>query len=322
MNTKFYGVALAVICTLPVGVHAQSAWPNKPVRIVVPYAPGGTTDYAARQIAAKLSEQTKQTFYVENKPGASGTIGTSFVAKAAPDGYTLLANDTTYTMLPSLFAKLPWNYDTDIVPVTTIAQTPVVLIVGATSPHKSLSELIAYAQKNPDKLNFGSGGSGSSTHLAAEVFKKEAKAPIMHVPYKGAGEAMLGLISNQVDLLVTASPTAVPQVKGGKVRALAVTGEQRLASLPDVPTFKEAGLANYNVNNWFGLAAPKGTPKEVITKLHGLVNQALEDKGMRDQFAQQGAQAGGISPEQFSDLIRRDAALWRAAAKDAKVQPE
>lgn len=325
MKTTFHTLALAALAALsalPVAGHAQTAWPEKSVRIVVPYVPGGTTDYAARQIAAKLSEQTRQTFYVENKPGASGTIGTSFVAKAAPDGYTLLANDTTYTMLPSLFAKLPWNYDTDIIPVTTIAHTPVILIVAANSPYKSLNELIAHAQKNPDKLNFGSGGSGSSTHLAAEVFRKEAKAPIMHVPYKGAGEAMLGLISNQVDLLVTASPTAVPQIKGGKVRALAVTGEQRLSSLPDVPTFKEAGLPSYSVTNWFGLAAPKGTPKEVIVKLHALVNKALEDKGLRDQFAQQGAQVGGMSSEQFSDLVRRDAALWRAAAKDAKIQPE
>lgn len=322
MIAKFQAVALSVVCALPAGAFAQASWPDKPVRIVVPYAPGGTTDYAARQIAAKLSEATKKTFYVENKPGASGTIGTAFVAKSAPDGYTLLANDTTYSMLPSLFAKLPWDYDKDIVPVTTIAQTPVVLIVGASSPYKSLSDLIGHAQKNPDKLNFGSGGSGSSTHLAAEVFKKEAKAPIMHVPYKGAGEAMLGLISNQVDLLVTASPTAVPQIKGGKVRALAVTGEQRLASLPDVPTFKEAGLPSYGVNNWFGLAAPKGTPKDVIAKLHALVAKALEDKGLRDQFAQQGAQPGGISPEQFSDLMRRDAAMWRAAAADAKIKPE
>lgn len=322
MIAKLSSCVFAVACALPLAAVAQGAWPERPVRIVVPYAPGGTTDYAARQIAAKLSEQTKQTFFVENKPGASGTIGTSFVAKAAPDGYTLLANDTTYTMLPSLFAKLPWNYDNDIVPVTTIAQTPVILIVGASSPYKNLGDLISYAQKNPDKLNFGSGGSGSSTHLAAEVFKKEAKAPVVHVPYKGAGEAMLGLISNQVDLLVTASPTAVPQIKGGKVRALAVTGERRLPSLPDVPTFKEAGLPSYAVNNWFGLAAPKGTPKEVIIKLHALVNKALEDKGLRDQFAQQGAQPGGIPPEQFSELIRRDAALWRAAAKDAKVQPE
>jgi tripartite-type tricarboxylate transporter receptor subunit TctC len=322
MIEKLTTLALIGVCAFPVGAIAQTAWPDKPVRIVVPYAPGGTTDYAARQIAAKLSEQTKKTFYVENKPGASGTIGTSFVAKASPDGYTLLANDTTYSVLPSLFARLPWDYDNDIVPVTTIAQTPVVLIVGASSPYKTLSDLIGHAQKNPDKLNFGSGGSGSSTHLAAEVFTKEAKASITHVPYKGAGEAMLGLISNQVDLLVTASPTAVPQVKGGKVRALAVTGEQRLSSLPDVPTFKEAGLPSYGVNNWFGLATPKGTPKDVIAKLHGLVGKALEEKSLRDQFAQQGAQPGGIPPEQFSELIRRDAAMWRAAAKDAKIKPE
>jgi tripartite-type tricarboxylate transporter receptor subunit TctC len=301
---------------------AQSTWPDKPVRIVVPYAPGGTTDYAARQIAQKLTEQTRQSFYVENKTGASGTIGTDLVAKAAPDGYTLLTNDTTYAMLPSLFAKLPWDHASGLVPVTTIAQTPVVLVVGNASPFKTLAELVAYAQKNPGKLNFGSGGPGSSTHLSAELLKKEGKLFITHIPYKGAGEAMLGVVSGQVDLLVTASPTAIPQIKGGKLRALAITGDKRLASLPDVPTFKEAGLRGYTVTNWFGLAAPKGTPPAIVDKLQAEIKKALADPALRERFAQQGAQPGGMSPADFAAFIKQETVIWGGVAKLASVKPE
>jgi tripartite-type tricarboxylate transporter receptor subunit TctC len=301
---------------------AQTAWPERPVRIIVPYAPGGTTDYAARQIAQKLTEQTKQSFYVENKAGASGTIGTDLVAKAAPDGYTLLTNDTTYAMLPSLFAKLPWDHAGGLVPVTTIAQTPVVLVVGVNSPYKTLAELLAFAQKNPGKLNFGSGGPGSSTHLSAELLKKEGKFFMTHIPYKGAGEAMLAVVSGQVDVLVTASPTAIPQVKGGKLRALAITGDRRLPSLPDVPTFKEAGLRGYTVTNWFGLVAPKGTPPEVVNKLQAEVKKALSDPALRERLTQQGAQPGGISPADFAGFIKQETMIWGAVARLAGVKPE
>ena len=313
------GLLLASLAAL---AQAQSAWPEKPVRIVVPYAPGGTTDYAARQIAQKLTEQTRQSFFVENKAGASGTIGTDLVAKSAPDGTTLLTNDTTYAMLPSLFARLPWDHANGLVPVTTIAQTPVVLVVGANSPFKTLQELVAHAQKHPAQLNFGSGGAGSSTHLAAELFKREGKVFITHIPYKGAGDAMLGVMSGQVDLLITASPTAIPQVKGGKVRALAVTGDKRLAGLPDVPTFREAGLPSYTVTNWFGLAAPKGTPPEVVARLQGEVKKALADPALRERFAQQGALPGGMAPADFASFIRQETQIWGAVARIAGVKPE
>jgi tripartite-type tricarboxylate transporter receptor subunit TctC len=315
-------IAAALATSPPAGAQTPAAWPAKPVRIIVPYAPGGTTDYAARQVAQKLTEQTKQSFFVENKTGASGTIGTDLVAKAAPDGYTLLTNDTTYAMLPSLFAKLPWDHAGGLVPVTTLAQTPVVLVVGAGSPFKSLQELVAQAQKRPGQLNFGSGGAGSSTHLSAELFKKEGKLFITHIPYKGAGDAMLGVMSGQVDLLITASPTAIPQVKGGKIRALAVTGDKRLSSLPDVPTFKEAGLPGYAVTNWFGLAAPKGTPPDVVATLQAEVKKALADTALRDRFAQQGAQPGGIASAEFAAFIRQETLTWGGIAKAAGVKAE
>ena len=331
-NVAFRRSALALAFTLPAGVglalmpasafaQAAAAWPDKPVRIIVPYAPGGTTDYAARSIAERLQQQTGKSFYVENKAGAAGTIGTAQVAKSTPDGTTLLANDTTYAMLPALFAKLPWAAD-DLVPVTTIATTPVVLVVAANSPYKTAQDLLSAAQKSPGKLNFGSGGNGSSTHLGAEVFKQEGKVFLTHIPYKGAGDAMMGLIGNQVDLLVTAAPTAIPQVQGGKIRALAVTGDKRLPNLPDVPTFKEIGLPGYTVMNWFGLAAPKGTPKDVIEKLQAEVVKGLADAKLRERLAALGAQPGGIGSGEFATLIQRETQAWSAVAKAANVTAE
>lgn len=302
--------------------YAQTDWPAKQVRIVVPYAAGGTTDFAARKIAQKLSEQTGKTFYVENKGGASGTIGTQEVARSNPDGYTLLANDTTYAMLPSLFAKLPWNHQSDLIPVTTIIQTPVVLIVPSSSKFKTAKELIDFARANPGKMNFGSGGQGSSTHLSGELFKDEAKIDLTHVPYKGAGQAMQDLMGGQIDVLITAVPTALPQIKGGRVRGLAVTGDKRLSGMNDVPTFAEVGMPNYKVVNWFGLAAPKGTPNEVISKLHAEVKKALADPAMRETLAQQGAESGGMSPKDFGEFVRGETQTWTAVAKRAGVKPE
>lgn len=301
---------------------AQTAWPDKPVRIVVPYAAGGTTDFAARQVAQKLTEQTGQSFFVENKTGASGTIGSNFVAKSAPDGNTLLTNDTTYAMLPAIFKKLPWDHATDLTPVTTLAITPVVLVVPAQSPFKTVADLIAHAKSHPGQLNFGSGGAGSSTHLAGEVFKKEAQVFMTHIPYKGAGDAMLALMGNQVDVLITASPTAIPVVKGGKVRALATTGDKRLGGLPAVPTFKEAGLPGFTVVNWFGLAAPKGTPAPIVQKLQQEVAKAMTDPALLERLSQQGAQPGGLPSAEFAALVKKEVAAWSAIAQSAGVKPE
>ncbi|MDZ5461206.1 Bug family tripartite tricarboxylate transporter substrate binding protein [Azohydromonas lata] len=313
--------AATTLSLLQFGAVAQ-AWPDKPVRLVVPYAPGGTTDFAARMVAEKLTQQTGKTFFVENKAGASGTIASSQVAKSAPDGTNFLVNDTTYAMLPALFAKLPWDHANDLVPVTTLATTPVVLVVAASSPFKTAQALIDHARKNPGKLNFGSGGNGSSTHLAAEVFKREGKLSITHIPYKGAGDAMMGVIGSQVDLLITAAPTAVPQVQGGKVRALAVTGDQRLPTLPDVPTFKEAGLPGYTVTNWFGLAAPKGTPKEIVDKLQAEVAKALTDPKLKERFASMGAKPGGIAQPEFAQLVRNETKTWTEVSRSAGVKPD
>jgi tripartite-type tricarboxylate transporter receptor subunit TctC len=279
-------------------------------------------DFSARQIAQKLSEQLGQPFVVENRIGASGTIGVASVARAAPDGYTLLANDTSYAMVPALFKTLPWDPANDIVAVTTIITTPVVLVVPSSSPFKSGRELVEFAKKNPGKLNYGSGGVGSSTHLNAEMFRKEAAIEMAHIPYKGAGDAMTGIISSQVDLLITASPTVMGQIRGGKIRALAVSGVKRSAAFPEVPTFAEIGLPGYTVTGWFGLAVPRGTPKEVIAKLHAETVKALADPALRTRLLDQGAEPGGMAPEAFAKFVRDETVRWGELAKAAGVKPE
>lgn len=315
---------IAILAALMVShqTHAQSSWPDRPVRMIVPYSAGGTTDYTARQIAQKLTEQTGKSFYVENKSGASGMIGSDLVAKAAPDGNTILVNDTTYAMLPHLFKKLPWDHSTGLVPATNMVDTPLVVIVSANSPYKSMDELVAAARKNPDKLTYGSGGVGSSTHLGGELLKQNGKLALTHVPYKGAGEAMLGVVSGQVDVVVTAAPTAIPQVKGGKVRALLVTSPQRLPALPDVPTSAQVGMKDFTATNWFGLAVPKGTPQPIIDKLQAEVKKALSSPDLVKRLAEQGATPGGMSVGDFQTFVRAQTADWGKVVKNAGVQQE
>lgn len=316
-------LAGAVLALSATSAAAQATtWPDKPVRLVVPYSPSGTTDYAARQIAQKLTEQTGKSFYVENKVGASGTIGSDLVAKAAPDGSTFLINDTTYAMLPHLFKKLPWDHATGLVPVTRIVDTPLVVVVGANSPYKTMQELLDAARKNPDKLTFGSGGMGSSSHLGGELLRQHGRISLTYVPYKGAGEAMLGVISGQVDLVVTAAPTAIPQVKGGKGRALLVTSPQRLAALPDAPTSAQLGLKDFTATNWFGIAAPKGTPQAIIDRMQAEVKKAVESPDLAKRFADQGAEVGAMAPADFQKYVRSQTEDWGRVIKAAGVQAE
>ena len=311
---------LAVAAALAwVPAHAAddaANWPDKPVRLVVPYSPGGTTDYAARQVAQKLSEATGKTFIVDNKTGASGTIATQEVARSAPDGSTFLVTDTTYTMLPLLFSKLPWDYQNDLVHVSEIIETPLVLLVPEKSPYKTMDALIAQARKAPGTLNYGSGGQASSTHLAAEMFKSEAQVSLTHIPYRGAGAALSDLMAGQIDLLITAAPTAIPPVQGGRVRALAVTGATRLAALPDVPTFAQAGL------NWFGLAAPKGTPPAIVNKMNQLVTQVMSEPAMQENMARQGARHRSLPVAQFGAYVQDQVRLWADVGKRVGIKPE
>jgi tripartite-type tricarboxylate transporter receptor subunit TctC len=299
---------------------AQAPYPTKPVRIVVPYAPGGAVDVVTRKVAQKLTEQMGQSFYVENKAGATGSIGTQLVARATPDGYTLLANDNTYSILPYVFKELPWDHASAFAPITVSVFTPVLVAVPAASPFKTLGELLAHAKAHPDTLNYGTGGQGSAPHFATEAFQLAAGVKLSHIPYKGAGEAMLGLVGNQIDLLLVSTPSAVSQIKSGKIRALAVSGDKRLEAHPDIPTFAEAGLPGFGVVNWSGLAAPAGTPADIVARLNGEVKKALASPDMQEFIASMSAQPGGIEPAAFSALIKDETARWAPVAEKAAVE--
>jgi tripartite-type tricarboxylate transporter receptor subunit TctC len=310
--------AAAALSVLTSGLApAQDAYPSRPVRIVVAYPPGGAVDTIARKVAQKLSEQMGQQLLVENKPGASGTIGAREVAGAEPDGYSLLAIDNSYAMLPYVFAKLPWDHANDLVPITVSAFSPIMLVVGEGSQFADLSGLLDYARQNPAKLTYGTGGKGSATHFAAEAFQQAAGVKLYHVPYKGAGDAVVGVISGQVDLITASPPSVMGNIRGGQMRALAISGTERVPALPDVPTFAEAGLPQYSVLNWSGLAAPKGTPPEIIEKLQAGVAKALTEPDVKEFLASQGAEPGGMAPAAFGQLMREETDRWREVAARA-----
>ena len=317
MLARLLAAAVAAISFAQVAV---AAYPEKPVRIVVAYAPGGAVDVVARRLAQKLTEQTGQTFIVENKPGATGLIGTQQVVRSPADGYTLLAIDNTYSILPYAFKKLPWNHEQDLVPITVSIFTPVMLVVRADSKYKDLATLLADARANPEKLTYGTGGAGSAPHFASEAFQQTAGVKLTHVPYKGAGDAVTGLVSGQIDMLLLSTPSVASQIKGGKARALAVTGKKRLAAFPTVPTFDEAGVAGYGIVNWSGLAAPKGTPGDVIARLHAEVKKALASADMQEFVAGMSGEPGGVDPAGFTRLIRDETGRWSGVAQKANIE--
>ena len=315
-------VALWVGAVLCAGTVSAQSYPTKPVRVVVPYPPGGTTDLAARLLSERLGKSLGQGFVVDNKAGGTGMIGANEVLRQPADGYTLLVNDTSFAIQPSVQAQLKYKLTEDFVPVTTIASTPVALVVAANSPYKTLPEFIAAAKAKPGALEYGAGGYGGSTHLAFAVFNEQAGVDITNIPYKGAGEAMIGLLSGSVKALIAAAPSVATQLKSGKVRALAITGDQRLPLLPDVPTFAEAGLPGFKVMFWFGLVAPKGTPQPVIQKLYESSVKAINEPSFKQSLELQGALPGGIPPAQFKSLMEQELKTWSAAAHKAGVKPQ
>ena len=318
---RFAPVVVAVVAFGAAGT-APAAYPDKPVRIVVPYAPGGAVDVVARKLAQKLTEQTGQSFFVENKPGASGTIGAQAVIRAAPDGYTLLAMDNTFALLPFVFKKLPWEGDIPVVPIAVTAYTPVLLLVNSDSKHNDLGSLIAFAKANPDKLTYGTGGNGSAPHFSAEAFQQAAGVKLSHIPYKGAGEAVTGLIGGQIDLVLLSTGSVASQIKAGKLRPLAASGSKRLSSLPNVPTFAEAGLPGFGIVNWSGLVAPAGTPKDVVARLNAEVKKALDTPDMKAFLANLSADPGGGDSESFAKLMKDENARWAAVAKKVDIEKQ
>jgi tripartite-type tricarboxylate transporter receptor subunit TctC len=301
---------------------AADPYPSRPVRIVVAYPPGGAVDTIARKVAQKLSEQMGQQFVIENKPGASGTIGAREVARAQPDGHTLLAIDNTYAILPYVFNKLPWNHATDLIPITVSAFSPIMLVVGENSRFADLQALVNAARQEPEKVTYGTGGNGSAPHFSAEAFQQAANVKLFHVPYKGAGEAVVGVMSEQVDLVMASPPSVMGNIRGGQMRALAISGTRRVSALPDVPTFSEAGVPQFSVLNWSGLAAPKGTSPEIVGKLQAEVAKALAAPDVKEFLAAQGSEPGGMTPDAFAELIQQETERWRDIAAKADIKKQ
>ena len=312
------GGSLLPLCFLLLtspGAAAQG-YPSKPIRFVVPYPAGGPLDTVARLLGQKVSESVKQPVIVENKPGAGGNIGADSVAKSAPDGYTLLMGAVaTHAINPTLYASMPYDAIRDFQPVTQLASTPNVLIVNPSLPAASVREFIAYAKANPGKLNFGSGSTGSAGHLAGELFKTMAGVDMTHVPYKGAAPAMQDLIAGRVQLMFDNFASASAQVKAGKVRALAVTTAKRSALAQDLPTIAESGLAGFDINTWFGLFVPAGTPRDVVERLHAEFTQALALPDIREKLLNLGAEPVGNRPEEFAAYIRSEADKYARVIK-------
>lgn len=320
---KFVNAALAAAAMALAVTGAAAAgpggYPARPVTIVVPFAPGGGSDNIARLLAARLTERTKATFLIDNKPGAGTNIGNEFVSRAAGDGYTLLFGQVTLAINPYVYKGLRYNVQKDFTPVAGFASSPTVLVVSSALPVKSLQEFVAYAKAHPGKVNFGSGGTGTSVHLAGELFASLTGTQMLHVPYKGSSPAMTDLVGGQIQAMFDTAPSALPHVAGGRVRALAVTGGARLPELPNVPTFAEAGVPGFDAPAWYGLLAPAKTPAAVVQYLNAEVQDILKDPGMQQRLAQFGAAAAPGTPEAFGAFIRTESERWGSVVRKSNI---
>jgi tripartite-type tricarboxylate transporter receptor subunit TctC len=295
---------------------AQGAYPSKPIRIVVPFAAAGTTDILARAVGNEMQKAMGQPVVVENRPGAGGNLGSDVVAKAAPDGYTLLVGAVSPQAINvTLYPKMPYDVMRDFVHITLIAAVPNVLEVHPSVPVKTVKELIALAKSKPGQLTYASSGSGTSIHLSAELFKTMAGVDMLHIPYKGSGPAITDLVGGQVQLMFDNLPSSIAQIKAGKLRAIAVTTLKRSPALPDVPTIAESGLPGYDASSWFGMHAPAGTSKDIVQKLYQVVSKSLHTSEMTERLATQGAEAVGNTPEEFTEFVRAEIAKWAKVVK-------
>jgi tripartite-type tricarboxylate transporter receptor subunit TctC len=304
-----------------IGISAQTAWPAKPMRMVVPFAPGGTTDILARAIAPELSRVLGQPFVVDNKAGAGGNVGAEAVAKSAPDGYTLLMGTVgTHGINRALYPKLPYDPYADFAPITLVASVPNVMVVNVdvarTNTINTVQDFVKLAKSRPGKLNMASSGNGTSIHLAGELFKSQTGVFMTHIPYRGSGPALLDLVSGQVDVMFDNLPSAMQLIKSGKLKALAVTSATRSGALPEVPTIEEAaGLKGFEATSWFGLLAPAGTPADVVNRIQQEVARALNSPAIKDKMLAQGAIPSGNTPAQFAALIDSEHKKWAQVVK-------
>lgn len=319
---KLWHIALPLLACSQAWAAGPGGYPTRPVTVVVPFAPGGGSDNIARYIIGRLADRTKSTFIIDNKPGAGTNIGNEFVSRAAPDGQTLLFGQVTLAINPSVYKSLRYNVQKDFVPVAHIANSPTVLIVTPSLPAKTAAEFVDYAKKHPNELNYGSGGKGTSVHLAGELFSATTGTRMVHVPYRGSAQAITDLIGGQVQSMFDTAPSALQHIKGGKVRALAVSGTQRLAELPDVPTFAEAGIAKFDAPAFYGVMAPTGTPLPILDYLNAQIEEVLKEPGTRQRLTQLGAVPVGGSAEAFGKFLRAESERWAVVVRAANVTPD
>lgn len=302
-------------------LHAQ-AFPSKPIKFLIPYPPGGSVDMLARPLSVEMQKELGQPIVMEYKPGAGGTIASSQLARSEPDGHTILMVIAAHAINPNIYAKLPYDTRKDFTPVSLVATLP--LLVGAppATPANTIPELVNYAKANPGKLTFASAGTGNASHLAVELFKAEAGIDMLHVPYKGSGPAVVALLGGEVSLMFDSISTSLPQVRAGKLKALAVTSATRSALLPDVPTVKEAGYPDFVVNSWYGVLAPAGTPPEVVARLNKAFTNAASQPQVKQQLNDFGYDIVASSPQAFSDHIEQEMMRWERISKAAGITPQ
>jgi len=307
---------------LVIGTAQAQNWPTKPVTLIVPFAPGGTTDIVGRIIAQQLTEKLGQTFVVENIGGAGGTLGATNAARAAPDGYTVFMATVAHTMAPGIYKRLAYDFEKDFDPITVVATVPNILIVNPNLPVHNVAELIAYLKANPGKVSYGSAGVGSTEHMSAELFKSLSGTEMVHVPYRGGAPMLADLVAGNIQMAIETSGAATPFVKAGSVRALAVSPAKRSPLFPELPTLAESGLKGYDVATWYGFLVPKGTPEPIRTKLYNTTAEILRSPEIVKKLADFGAEPGGEPPAQFAAFIKEETDKWVGLAKKAGISAE
>ena len=315
-------LVLGCVLTATVAQAQQAAYPSRPLRLILPFPPGGSTDLLGRTLAEKLGDSLRQPVVPENRPGAGGNVGAEAAARSAPDGYTLVLCAPSLAISPSLYRKLNYDPMRDLVPVALVATIPNLLVVHPSVPARSLAELAQHARANPGKLNFGTGGPGTSNQLAADMFRSLTRTEIVLVPYKGAETAMLGVLSGQVQMVVIGTPASATHVKSGKLRALALLGKERYPDLPDVPTAAESGMPEFEVDTWYGVLAPAGVPREVLARLNGDIVKVMRTPDMRERLATMGIQPLASTPEEFGEFLKSEVARWGKVVRESGAQVE
>ena len=315
-------LAISSIALVAVAPAFAQNYPTRPVRIVVPYPPGGGTDIVARTVAQKMTDSLGQPMVVDNRAGANGIIGTDQVAKSRPDGYTVLITIASHAINPRLYAKLPYDTNTDLLPVSLLAEYPFVITVHPSVPAKTIKEFIAFAKAHRNQLSYASSGVGSGPHLGMELFKTMTGIEMVHVPYKGAGAAMTDLVSGQVEVFLNNFLAGMPMIKAGKLRALAVTSVKRSSAMPALPTVAESGVPGFGVTGWYGVLVPAGTPAPVLNTLHDAVVKAVKSKDVSDRLSGEAAEPVGSTPQQFADYLRAEIDKWASVIKKAGVRAE